>query len=163
RLDLIDEEIESIRSFDPDSQRTLYKVPEIRLLPAREFPMDEAGRNQFRRSFRERFEGDPTKRAVYKDVSNGVAPAGIENYLPLFCEETATIFDYLPKDTSVSLHGPVHDALTDYLRDAGSRHQLLAGDRTRPLLAPAEIFLDAEEFIVRAKVFARAGPGPVEA
>src|SRR5262249_60604812 len=74
RLDLIDEEIESIRSFDPDSQRTLYKVPEIRLLPAREFPLDEAGRNQFRRAFRERFEGDPTKRTVYKDVSNGVAP-----------------------------------------------------------------------------------------
>src|SRR5713101_1340909 len=108
RLDLIDEEIESIRSFDPDSQRTVYKVPEIRLLPAREFPMDEAGRNQFRRSYRDAFEGDPSKSRIYKDVSNGVAPAGIEYYLPLFFEQTATLFDYLPKSATVCMHGEVH-------------------------------------------------------
>ena len=163
RLDLIDEEIESIRSFDPDSQRTLYKVPEIRLLPAREFPMDEAGRNQFRGSFRERFEGDPTKRAIYKDVSNGIAPAGIEYYLPLFFETTATIFDYLPKGATLSMHGPVHEALTEFSRDAQGRHQILAGDRSRPVLPPAEIFLSAEEFFVRAKDFVRAGRGSTEA
>jgi transcription-repair coupling factor (superfamily II helicase) len=160
RVDLLDEQVESLRSFDPDSQRTLYKVPEIRLLPAREFPMDEAGRNRFRRGFRERFEGDPTKRSVYKDVSNGVAPAGIEYYLPLFFEQTATIFDYLPKNATVGMLGPVHDVLGEFLRDAGGRHQLLAGDRTRPLLAPSEIFLDAEDFFVRAKAFARAGLDP---
>src|SRR5258708_30315861 len=156
RLDLIDEEIESIRSFDADTQRTLYKVPEIRLLPAREFPMDEAGRNQFRRSFRETFGGDPTKSRVYKDVSNGVAPAGIEYYLPLFFEQTATLFDYLPKGTTVCMHGGVHKALTDFWRDAQNRHKLLQGDRTRPLLAPAELFLGAEDFFVRAKAFKRA-------
>jgi transcription-repair coupling factor (superfamily II helicase) len=156
RLDLLDAEIESIRSFDPDSQRTLYKVPEIRLLPAREFPMDEGGRSQFRRSFRERFEGDPTKRAIYKDVSNGVAPAGIEYYLPLFFEQTATLFDYLPEGVSLAMHGQVHEALTEFSRDAQARHQLLAGDRTRPLLSPPEIFLSAEEFFVLAKDFARA-------
>ena len=77
RLDLLDAEIESIRSFDPDTQRTLYKVAEISLLPAREFPLDEAGRNRFRSSFRETFEGDPSKSRIYKDVSNGVAPAGM--------------------------------------------------------------------------------------
>jgi transcription-repair coupling factor (superfamily II helicase) len=162
RLDLMDEEIESIRSFDPDSQRTLYKVGEIRLLPAREFPMDEAGRNQFRRGFREAFEGDPSKSRIYKDVSNGVAPAGIEYYLPLFFEATATLFDYLPKGATVCLHGRVHDALSEFLRDTQGRHRLLAGDRTRPLLAPAEIFLDAEEFFVRAKPFARAGVGSTQ-
>ncbi len=156
RLDLIDEEIESIRCFDADTQRTLYKVPEIRLLPAREFPMDEAGRNQFRRSFRDTFEGDPSKSRIYKDVSNGVAPAGIEYYLPLFFEQIATIFDYLPKDATVCLHGQVHAALTEFWRDAHSRHQLLQGDRTRPLLPPAELFLSAEDFFVRAKAFARA-------
>ncbi len=139
RLDLIDEEIESIRSFDADTQRTLYKVPEIRLLPAREFPMDEGGRNQFRRSFRESFEGDPSKSRIYKDVSNGVAPAGIEYYLPLFFESTATLFDYLPKSATVCMHGEVHAALTEFWRDAHSRHQLLQGDRARPLLPPAEI------------------------
>src|SRR3989441_551452 len=156
RLDLIDEEIESIRSFDPDSQRTVYKVPEIRLLPAREFPMDEAGRNQFRRSYRDAFEGDPSKSRIYKDVSNGVAPAGIEYYLPLFFEKTATIFDYLPKGATVSMHGEVHQGLTEFWRDAQSRHQLLQGDRARPLLPPAELFLSAEDFFVRAKTFKRA-------
>ena len=156
RIDLVDEEIESIRSFDPDTQRTLYKVPEIRLLPAREFPMDEAGRNRFRRSFRDAFEGDPSKSRIYKDVSNGVAPAGIEYYLPLFFEQTATLFDYLPKNATVCLHGQVHDALTEFSRDAHGRHQLLAGDRTRPLLPPAELFLSAEDFFVRAKAFKRA-------
>ena len=156
RLDLIDEEIESIRSFDADTQRTLYKVPEIRLLPAREFPMDEAGRNQFRRSFRDTFEGDPSKSRLYKDVSNGVAPAGIEYYLPLFFEQTATLFDYLPKSATVCMHGQVHEALTEFSRDAQSRHQLLQGDRTRPLLPPAELFLGAEDFFVRAKAFRRA-------
>jgi transcription-repair coupling factor (superfamily II helicase) len=163
RLDLIDEETESIRSFDPDSQRTLYKVPEIRLLPAREFPMDEAGRNQFRRAFRERFEGDPTKRSVYKDVSNGVAPAGIEYFLPLFFESTATLFDYLPKGATLSMHGPVHEALTEFSRDAQGRHQILGGDKSRPVLAPSEIFLSAEELFVRAGEFARAAAGSTQA
>jgi len=156
RLDLLDQEIESIRSFDPDTQRTLYKVPEIRLLPAREFPMDESGRNRFRRSFRGRFEGDPSKSRIYKDVSNGVAPAGIEYYLPLFFEQTAAVFDYLPKGATVCMHGPVHDALTEFSRDAQGRYQLLQGDRARPLLPPAEIFLAAEEFFVHAKAFKRA-------
>jgi transcription-repair coupling factor (superfamily II helicase) len=156
RLDLIDEEIETIRCFDPDSQRTLYKVPEVRLLPAREFPMDEAGRNRFRSSYRETFEGDPSKSRIYKDVSNGVAPAGIEYYLPLFFESTATLFDYLPKNTTVCMHGEVHGALTGFWRDAQSRHQLLQGDRARPLLPPTELFLSAEDFFVRARNFRRA-------
>jgi transcription-repair coupling factor (superfamily II helicase) len=156
RLDLIDEEIESIRSFDPDTQRTLYKVAEVRLLPAREFPMDEAARNRFRRGFRDAFEGDPSKSRTYKDVSNGVAPAGIEYYLPLFFEQTASIFDYLPKSATVCLHGPVHDALAEFRRDAQSRYQLLQGDRERPLLSPAQLFLSAEEFFVLAKDFPRA-------
>jgi transcription-repair coupling factor (superfamily II helicase) len=156
RLDLFDAEIESIRSFDADTQRTLYKVPEIRLLPAREFPMDEAGRNQFRRSFRDSFEGDPSRSRIYKDVSNGVAPAGIEYYLPLFFEQTSTIFDYLPKSATVSMHGEVHAALTEFWHDAQGRHQLLRGDSARPLLPPAELFLSAEDFFVRAKAFKRA-------
>ena len=156
RLDLLDEEIESIRSFDPDTQRTLYKVPEVRLLPAREFPMDEAGRNRFRRSFREAFEGDPSKSRLYKDVSNGVAPAGIEYYLPLFFESTAAIFDYLPKGATACMHGEVHAAITEFWRDAQGRHELLKGDRSRPLLAPAQIFLTAEDFFLRAADFARA-------
>ena len=96
RLDLIGNEIETIRSFDVDTQRSIYPVSEIRTLPAREFPLDDEGRAHFREAFRERFEGDPTRSRVYKDVSNGVAPAGVECYLPLFFDATATLFDYLP-------------------------------------------------------------------
>jgi transcription-repair coupling factor (superfamily II helicase) len=96
RIDLFDEEVESIKTFDPDTQRTVFPVKEVRLLPAREFPMDETGRTRFRGRFRETFEGDPSRCMVYKDVSNGIAPAGIEYYLPLFFDETATLFDYLP-------------------------------------------------------------------
>src|SRR3954463_4281968 len=104
RIDLADDEIDSIRTFDPDTQRTVYQVPEIRLLPAREFPMDEAGRTRFRSRFRETFEGDPSKSSIYKDVSNGIAPAGIEYFLPLFFDGTATLLDYLPQGTQLWLH-----------------------------------------------------------
>src|SRR5690606_27712354 len=99
RLDLFDDEIESIRAFDVDSQRSLYPVKEVQLLPGREFPMDEAARNRFRAGFREFIEGDPSRALPYKDIGNGIAFAGVEYYLPLFFEETATLFDYLPAGT----------------------------------------------------------------
>ncbi len=156
RVDLEDETIESIRTFDVDTQRTVYKVHEVRLLPAREFPMDDAGRNGFRARFREAFEGDPSKSAIYKDVSNGVVPAGIEYYLPLFFEATATLFDYLPAEAKMCLHHDVHAALTEFWRDTQSRYQFLRGDRTRPLLPPGALFLTAEELFVAARAFARA-------
>src|SRR5947207_9348715 len=97
RLDLDDELIDSIKTFDVDTQRTLYSVNEIRMLPAREFPLDAAGRARFRSRWRELFEGDPSKKRLYRDVSNGVPAAGIEYFLPLFFESVATLFDYLPK------------------------------------------------------------------
>ena len=159
RIDLMDEEIDSIRVFDADTQRTLYKVPEIRMLPAREFPMDESGRTGFRGRFRERFDGDPSKSTLYKDVSNGVAPAGVEYYLPLFFDKTATLFDYLPPEATIAQHGDVHAALTDFWRDASSRHRLLSGNRTRPVLPPGELFLSAEEFFVSAREFKDANAG----
>ena len=89
RIDLFDADIDSIRTFDVDTQRSIYPVNDIRLLPAREFPLDDDGQARFRQNFRERFEGDPSKSRLYKDVSNGLAPAGIEYYLPLFFEATA--------------------------------------------------------------------------
>ena len=95
RVDLFGDEVDSIRTFDPDTQRSLYPVPEVRLLPGREFPMDEAARNAFRSRWRERIEGDPSRSRIYKDIGAGLATAGIEYYLPLFFEHTATLFDYL--------------------------------------------------------------------
>jgi len=155
RIDLFDDEIETIATFDVDTQRTLYPVPEIRLLPAREFPLDEKGQAHFRQSFRERFEGDPSKSRIYKDVSKGIAPAGIEYYLPLFFERTATLFDYLPSGATLCLHHEVDEAIAGFARDAASRYNLLRGDPQRPLLEPKELFLDAEQFFIRVKDFAR--------
>ncbi|MFH2140294.1 MAG: transcription-repair coupling factor [Pseudomonadota bacterium] len=155
RIDLFDDEIETIATFDVDTQRTLYPVPEIRLLPAREFPMDDKGQATFRQRFRERFEGDPSKSRIYKDVSKGIAPAGIEYYLPLFFEQTATLFDYLPTDATLCLHHDVDAAIQQFTVDAASRYNLLRGDPQHPLLETKELFLSAEQFFVKAKDFAR--------
>ncbi len=159
RIDLLDEIIDSMRTFDVDTQRTIYTVPQIRLLPAREFPTDDAARNRFRNAFREHFEGDPSKSTIYRDVSNGIAPPGIEYWLPLFFESTATLFDYLPPEATLCMHGDVHEAFTDFWRDTHSRYQLLRGERERPLLAPVDLYLTAEDFFVGAKAFSRTDGG----
>ncbi len=155
RLDLFDAEIDSIATFDVDTQRSLYPVPEIRLLPAREFPLDEKGQAHFRQAFRDRFEGDPSRSHIYKDVSKGIAPAGIEYYLPLFFERTATLFDYLPANATLCLHHDVDAAIASFTQDAASRYKLLRGDPQRPLLETHELFMNAEQFFIRAKDFAR--------
>ncbi len=155
RLDLFDEEIEKILTFDVDTQRTLYPVPEIRTLPAREFPLDEAGRNGFRSRFRDTFEGDASRVPLYRDVSNGVPPAGIEYYLPLFFDATAPLFDYLPKDALLLLHRDVPGAIAEFWRDTTSRYELMKGERLRPILPPAALFLSDEQFFVAAGRFAR--------
>ncbi|MGZ5106227.1 MAG: transcription-repair coupling factor, partial [Usitatibacter sp.] len=155
RLDLIGDEIETIRTFDVDTQRSIYPVSEVRMLPAREFPLDEDGRAHFRESFRERFEGDPTRSRVYKDVSNGIAPAGVECYLPLFFEATATLFDYLPKEVTCAVHGDVPAAAEAFWKDLKSRYDLLRGDRDRPLLEPRELYLPVEDLFVALREIPR--------
>jgi len=155
RLDLDDDLIETLRTFDVDTQRTLYAVKDVRLLPAREFPLDDAGRTKFRGRWRELFEGDPSKRRLYKDVSNGVPAAGVEYYLPLFFDALATVFDYLPEPSTLVLHRDVPGAIEAFWRDAQSRFTMMGGDPDRPLLPPAELFVAAEEFFVSAKAFPR--------
>jgi len=155
RIDRMDEEIESIRTFDVDTQRSIYPVDEIRLLPAREFPFNEDGRTRFRGNFREKFEGDPSRSHIYKDVGKGVAPAGIEYYLPLFFEQTATLFDYLPSSTLLCLHHDIHSEIESFWRDTLSRYKLLRGDNNRPLLPPGDLFLTTEEFFGALKPYPR--------
>lgn len=155
RIDLFDADIESIKTFDVDTQRTIYPVPEIRLLPAREFPLDDSGRGRFRSRYREVFEGDPSKSPLYKDVSNGVVPGGIEYYLPLFFEATATLADYLPASAVVAIHGDVQAAIERFWQDTDSRYRLLRGDKARPLLPPAELFLPLDAFNGMVKSFGR--------
>ncbi|MES3003952.1 MAG: transcription-repair coupling factor [Pseudomonadota bacterium] len=150
RVDLFDDEIDSIRTFDPDSQRSLYPVPEVRLLPGREFPMDDDARAKFRSRWRELLEGDPTKSRIYKDIGAGVATAGIEYYLPLFFDETATVFDYVGEKATVVLHGDVEAAFQRFWQDTRDRYRLVQGDPERPALAPDTLFLTAEQFYGRA-------------
>jgi transcription-repair coupling factor (superfamily II helicase) len=155
RIDLFGDEIETIRAFDPDTQRSLYPVKEVRLLPGREFPLDEAARTAFRGRWREVFEGDPTKSPIYKDIGNGVPSAGIEYYLPLFFEHSATVFDYLPADTQLAFAGNVDEAIRRFWADTTQRYNFMRHDRERPLLPPADLFLSEEQFFVAAKPMAR--------
>ncbi len=150
RVDLFDDEIDSIRTFDPDSQRSLYPVPEIRLLPGREFPMDDDARARFRSRWRELLDGDPTKSRIYKDIGNGVATAGIEYYLPLFFEQTATVFDYVGSDATVVLHGDLEPAFQRFWQDTKDRFRLVQGDPERPALPPETLFLGTEQFYALA-------------
>ena len=154
RVDLFGDEIDSIRTFDPDTQRSLYPVPEVRLLPGREFPMDEAARNAFRARWREKIDGDPSRHRIYKDIGAGLATAGIEYYLPLFFEQTATIFDYLGEDAALALHGEVDDALQHYWADTRERHRFLQHDAERPILPPEELYLRVEDFFTVANTHA---------
>jgi transcription-repair coupling factor (superfamily II helicase) len=165
RVDLFDDEVDSIRTFDPDSQRSLYPVPEVRLLPGREFAMDDAARKAFRDRWRERIEGDPTKARLYKDMQHGLAGGGIEYYLPLFFDETATLFDYLAPSASVVLHGAVDEALQRFWTDTRERHRFLQHDPERPILPPQDIFLTPEQFFDATRGFAALSlrpPGAVQ-
>jgi transcription-repair coupling factor (superfamily II helicase) len=165
RVDLFDDEVDSIRTFDPDSQRSLYPVPEVRLLPGREFPMDDAARAKFRNRWRELLEGDPTKSRIYKDMGNGVATAGIEYYLPLFFDDTATVFDYLGSQATVVLHGDLEPAFQHFWQDTKERYRLVKGDPDRPALPPEALFLSSEQFYTLSNGFAQlalrsAAPAP---
>jgi len=155
RLDLLGDVIESIRSFDADTQRSLYPVNEVRLLPGREFPMDEASRAGFRSRWRESIEGDPTRSVIYRDIANGIASAGIEYYLPLFFEETSTLFHYLPEDASIALIGDIKAAITRFWSDTRSRYRFLNADSERPILPPEKLFLTDEDFFALAKFHGR--------
>ena len=165
RVDLFGDEVDSIRTFDPDTQRSLYPVPEVRLLPGREFPMDEEARAAFRARWREKMEGDPTKVRLYKDIGTGIATAGIEYYLPLFFDATATIFDYFAEGTSLALHGEVDEALKRFWTDTRERHRFLQHDKERPILPPEDLFLKPEDFFARCNAYPQLslrGSEPVE-
>ena len=155
RVDLFDDEIDSIRTFDPDTQRSLYPVPEVNLLPGREYPMDEAARGKFRNRWRELMEGDPTKSRLYKDMGAGIATAGIEYYLPLFFDDTATVFDYLgagsERAARLVLHGDLEAAFNRFWQDTKDRYRLAQGDPQHPVLPPEALFLSAEQFYSQSK------------
>ncbi|KAB0548861.1 transcription-repair coupling factor [Pseudomonas argentinensis] len=155
RIDLFDDEIETLRTFDPESQRSIDKVESIKLLPAREFPLEKKAVTDFRGRFRERFDVDFRRCPIYQDLSTGITPAGIEYYLPLFFEETATLFDYLPQDTQVFSLPGIEKAAEQFWTDARNRYDERRVDPERPLLPPADIFLPVEDCFGRLKDWPR--------
>ncbi|MBN2886284.1 MAG: transcription-repair coupling factor [Chromatiaceae bacterium] len=145
RIDLFDDEIESIRTFDPDSQRSRERIERVRLLPAREFPLDEEAIAGFRRRYRAAIEGDPQRSLIYREVSEGRAPGGIESWLPLFFEQTATLFDYLPSEVLVFESRASRARATDFMASVAARFEQRRYDPERPLLAPHQLYLTPEE------------------
>ena len=145
RIDLFDDEIETIRTFDPDTQRSVDKVDSIRLLPAREFPLDEAAIGRFRQAFRIRFEGDPQRSTVYRDVSQGLAPNGGEYYLPLFFDNTASLFDYLPDNSLMIEVAGTDTGAEAFWTQVQDRYEQRRYDQERPVLTPDELFLSPAE------------------
>ena len=155
RIELFDEEIESIRTFDPESQRTLEKIDQIQLFPARELPFTDAAIKHFRQSFRASFPQTSPKNNLYVDVSNGIAPSGIEYYLPLFVEQTATLFDYLPESAIVVVNDDFQANAEAFYAEAEERFEQRKYDLERPLLAPEQLFLSAVQLVDKTSAFAR--------
>ncbi|MHC5349986.1 transcription-repair coupling factor [Metapseudomonas furukawaii] len=151
RIDLFDDEIETLRTFDPETQRSIEKVESIRLLPAREFPLDKKAVTDFRGRFRERFDVDFRRCPIYQDLASGITPSGIEYYLPLFFEESATLFDYLPTDTQVFSLPGIEQAAEQFWGDVRNRYEERRVDPERPLVPPAELFLPVEDCFARLK------------
>ena len=143
RLDLFDDEIESLRTFDPETQLSIEKVSDINLLPAREFPLGDEDIRNFQDKWHQHFQVDPRNCAVYQDVSQGISPAGVEYYLPLFFDELESLFDYLPEQTLV-FTSDVEDIMNRHWQDASNRYENLRYDVQRPILAPEDILIPAD-------------------
>jgi len=171
RIDLLDDQIDSLRHFDPETQRSREAIDTLRVLPARELPLDAEAVREFRRRFRLRFSGDVARLSVYRGVSEGLAPPGIEFYLPLFFEHTATLLDYLPENLVVATDPGLEDSLGAAWDAINARHEQYRHDLERPILAPEEVFVPAPELLaqlarharVQLERFGSAGEEPSEA
>jgi len=155
RLDFFDDEIEEIRLFDPENQRSSDKIASIDLLPAHEFPTDQAGINLFRQQYREMFKTTINKESIYHQVSDGILPAGIEYYLPLFFTASNTLCDYLSENTLVIISGDIDKAIEQYWLDIEYRYEDRRYDPTKPLLEPSKLFLNTSELYSALKPFDR--------
>ena len=155
RIDLLDDRVDSIRHFDAETQRSGERVQRVELLPAREFALGPDSIRDFRRRFRTRFEGDLTRMPVYRDVGDGLAPAGIEYYLPLFHQQTSTLFDYLPAGATVAIPADTDRVLATAWTSVLERYEERRYDIEHPVLEPAEIFLAPDEWTASLAVHQR--------
>lgn len=155
RIELFDDEIESIRTFNPETQLSIEKVEKVDLLPAREFPLNKDAIKQFRTAFRARFEGDPKNTNIYRDVTNGLSSPGIEYYIPLFFQETISLFDYLPDTTLLITADNVNSEIETFWSEINERYEQARHDPEHPLLKPEEVFLPVNEVFNHLKRFPR--------
>ncbi|HVE44773.1 MAG TPA: transcription-repair coupling factor [Gammaproteobacteria bacterium] len=146
RIDLFDNEVDSIRLFAVDTQRSLDKIESIHLLPAREFPLTQETIEKVRQRWRSQFVGNVTQSPLYRDISEGICFPGIEYYLPLFFDNTATLFDYLPENTTIVLLGDIQKQGNEFWDDVKARYEQRCNDALRPILPPAELFMSIESF-----------------
>jgi len=153
RIDLFDDQIDSLRIFDPESQRSTEQVEQIRLLPGREYPLHQQGIEHFRSCFRERFDVDTRHCSLYQDVSAGLNSPGIEYYLPLFFDQLFALFDYLPASTLVVRDNRLDESASRFWQDITQRYEDRRHDRQRPILAPEEIFLPPDELFRAIKPY----------
>lgn len=162
RIDMLDDIIDSLRVFDPETQRSAETVNEFRLLPAREYPLDEEGIRAFRRRYRERFDGDPSTSVVYQEISKGNSIGGAEYYLPLFHESMSTLIEYLPGTTLAVVPSELESALSTAWEDVNERYEQRRHDVERPILAPAEICSSPDEVLSALKAIPRVEWQPFE-
>lgn len=155
RIDLLDDEVDSIRTFDPDDQRSIAAIDAIKLLPAREFPMTTEAIEQFRQGWRSRFSGQTKRCPIYVSVSEGQCPGGIEYYLPLFFEESATLFDYLPAHTVVISDAGEAQAADHFWSEIVTRYEARRHDGERPLLPPEDAFVTPDHVATLADTYPR--------
>ncbi|MEQ8516494.1 MAG: CarD family transcriptional regulator, partial [Chromatocurvus sp.] len=151
RIDLLDDEVDTLRTFDPETQLTVARTEAIRLLPAREFPLNDAAVRRFQQNWFKAFDADPDRSPVFREVSAGRAPGGCEYYLPLFFNDCATLFDYLPDNAAIVTVGDHHRAATHFWDEVNTRYQEYSVDPRRPLLPPAQGFVPVEELYAALK------------
>jgi transcription-repair coupling factor (superfamily II helicase) len=155
RIDLFDDEIESIRTFSPDNQRSLETVTGIQLLPAKEFPLNDTSIELFRQTWRQLFTGNPINCPLYQDISEGICTPGIEYYFPLFFSTTETLFDYLPADSLFIQVGEIHAKAEEFWQEIMSRYEQRRHDIIRPLLDPQKLFAATGDVFNRIKSYAQ--------
>jgi len=155
RIDLFDTDIDTIRRFDPETQRSLDAIKSIEILPAREFPFNKASISEFRTRYREKIPGDPTVSKIYQEVSQGIIPNGIEYYLPLFFDELSNVFNYIPRNTIVCSDIDLSQSIDQFMSDVTERYEQRRHDIERPILSPDSLYLDVPELQQTLQTFAQ--------
>ncbi|MDX2506299.1 MAG: transcription-repair coupling factor [Gammaproteobacteria bacterium] len=155
RLDLFDDEIDTIKNFDVDTQRSIKNCDSINMMPAREFPLDKQAINLFREQYRNILGGELTDSIIYNDIGQGISSPGIEYYLPLFFQQTTTLFDYLPEQAIIVNFTDLESITERFIHDTDLRYEQYCHNIAHPILPPAELFLRTDELFAHLKNYSR--------